>query len=283
MVKILPCTLARLCLLLCVTLACLDASANIFGSDKRIQMDQAGPFAEKGMEVIRAVGKIEGEENAGTAWILPGGCHIATNFHVVFFKSKAGNRIITARPRKGHTVVFKIGADSLKPGVFADTVKASVEDWMGYADDFQGKAQDLVVLKLDPCLGTKYGWIEYERPTYGSMPAGDLMVVAFSPSRSGLPGITVEHNCHAQDDGPVYGLFGIDCTLEDGNSGGVVLHKKNDQYKAVGVIQSRFNPTNRVLPSYHVDHRNIAIWVGSFFDFFDRVLGLIQPQSAGQK
>jgi len=57
-------------------------------------------------------------------------------------------------------------------------------------------AGDWAILRLDECLGKKYGFLKYARPVHDSpMPEGELMTIGFPRSRANHTGITVETGC----------------------------------------------------------------------------------------
>jgi hypothetical protein len=132
--------------------------------------------------------------------------------------------------------------------------------------DFHGMAGDWAILRLDHCLGKKYGYLKHARPDRDSpMPVGELMTAGFPGSRASQPGITVETGCKARDHGPVAELVGVDCAFESGMSGGPVLERQPDgSWLVVGLIQQSIDAVDGILPTYSMAHRNQMLHVSAF-------------------
>jgi hypothetical protein len=135
-------------------------------------------------------------------------------------------------------------------------------------------AGDWAILRLDDCLGRKYGYLKPVRSVRsGPMPAGELMTVGFPASRASRPGITVERGCKARDHGPVAGLVGVDCAFESGMSGGPILERQADgRWLVVGLIQQSMAPVDGLLPRYSMPHRNQMLCVTAFQKALDNAL-----------
>jgi V8-like Glu-specific endopeptidase len=253
-------------------MACAPAAhANVFVEDRRRQHDSTLP-------IFRSVGLLyHPEAGAGGTAFLVGNCHIVTAYHVAFMKERnavTGN-VETIRGRRGHAAEFLIGPDPDVPARFASMTRATVVDFGKFSKaDFHGMAGDWAILKLDDCLGKKYGFLKYARPfSNSSMPEGELMTVGFPKSRASLAGITVERGCKARDHGPVAGLVGVDCAFESGMSGGPVLEQQTDRgWLVVGLIQQSMAGVEEVLPSYSMAHRNQVVYVTAFWKALDKAL-----------
>ena len=239
------------------------AQANIFVEDRREQRDATLP-------IFRSVGLLHhAEAGAGGTAFLVSSCHIATAYHVAFIRGRnpRTGAVEISRPRVGHTAEFLIGPDPRVASKFAAKARATVVAFGHFSrSDFHGMAGDWAILRLDDCLGKKYGYLNYARPDQDSpMPAGELMTVGFPRSRASQPGITVESGCKARDHGPVAGLVGVDCAFESGMSGGPVLERQSDgRWLVVGLIQQSMAPVERLLPTYSMDHRNQIVYVTAF-------------------
>jgi len=175
----------------------------------------------------------------------------------------------------GQTAEFVIGPDPANPGRFFAHARATVIAFGNFSDrDFDGMAGDWAILRLDECLGKKFGFLKYSRSGHeGPLPRGDLMTIGFPRSRGRQAGITVETGCRARDHGPVEGLMGVDCAFEAGMSGGPVLERQVDgSWLVVGLIQQSMGGTDKLLPSYSMAYRNQAVSVTAFRNALDGVL-----------
>ena len=247
------------------------AQANVFVEDRREQRDaNLPPFRSVGVLNHRAAGA------GGTAFLVSS-CHIATAYHVAFVSGRnpRTGAVEISRPRIGQTADFVVGPDPRVASKFAAKTRATVVAFGRFSrSDFTGMAGDWAILRLDNCLGRKYGYLKYARPDPDSpMPAGPLMTIGFPRSRASRPGITVENGCKARDHGPVADLVGVDCAFESGMSGGPVLERQIDgSWLVVGLIQQSMAPVDEVLPTYSMAHRNQMVYVTAFRKAIDNAL-----------
>lgn len=247
------------------------AHANIFVADRREQREAAPP-------PFRSVGVLHhaGIGAGGTAFLVSS-CHVATAYHVAFMSGRdpRTGAVEIGLPRLNRPAEFLVGPDAKVPGKFAAKTRATVAAFGRFSkSEFKGMAGDWAILRLDACLGRKYGYLKYARPERDSpMPAGTLMTIGFPASRAGRPGITVESGCRARDHGPVAGLVGVDCAFESGMSGGPVLERQADgAWRVVGLIQQSMAPVDGVLPEYSMTHRNQMVYVTAFRKAIDNAL-----------
>jgi hypothetical protein len=247
------------------------AHANIFVADRREQRDAALP-------PFRSVGVLHHPDaGAGGTAFLVSSCHIATAYHVAFMdpRNRRSGARETGRPRVGYGAEFLVAPDPKVPLKFAAKTRATVVAFGHFSKStFKGMAGDWAILRLDECLGTKYGYLKYARPDRDSpMPTGALMTIGFPGSRASQPGITVETGCKARDHGPVAELVGVDCAFESGMSGGPVLERQSDgTWRVVGLIQQSMAPVAGVLPEYSMTHRNQMVYVTAFRKAIDNAL-----------
>jgi hypothetical protein len=252
---------------------CLVAQAtlaNIFVEDRREQRDAEQP-------ILRSVGMLHhAAAGVGGTAFLVSRCHVATAFHVAFVGTpKPGTSAVEYRPGIGRTAEFLIGPDAVQGSRFAAKTRATVVAFGRFSPaDFRDMAGDWAILRLDACLGKKYGHLKYARPGKDdTLPAGALMAIGFPRSHASRPGISVEVGCKARDHGPVAGLVGIDCAFESGMSGGPVLECQADgSWLVVGLIQQSMAPVDGVLPGYSMQHRNQMLSVSAFWKGLDNVL-----------
>jgi len=243
-------------------LAATAAQANIFVLDRREQRDGALP-------PYRSVGVLHhpATRAGGTAFLI-GRCHVLTAYHVAFMRdvdAKTGK--VRLDPAKlGHTAEFLIGPDAQVAGRFAAKTRARVVAFGRFSpDDYVGMAGDWTLLRLDRCLGEKYGFLALARATGEPLPEGALMTAGFPHSRRQQPGITIETGCKARDHGPAAGLVGIDCAFENGMSGGPVWEKGTDgRWRVVGLVQQSLGAVGHTLPAYAMEHRNQMLAASAF-------------------
>ncbi len=236
--------------------------ANIFVLDRREQRDGALP-------PYRSVGVLHhpATRSGGTAFLV-GRCHVVTAFHVAFMRDvdAATGQVGLGPAKLGHAAEFLIGPDAKEAGRFAAKTRARVVAFGRFSpDDYQGMAGDWALLRLDHCLGEKYGFLALASATGEPMPKSELMTAGFPHSRRQKPGITIEIGCKARDYGPAAGLVGIDCAFESGMSGGPVWAKQADgRWRVVGLIQQSLGAVDRALPAYAMEHRNQMLAADAF-------------------
>lgn len=237
------------------------AAANIFVKDRRVQDEGTRP-------PFRSVGMLHhpDAEAGGTAFLVSS-CHIATAYHVAFLSREDPGALARRKATPDDAPEFLVGPDPALASRFIDKTRARVVAFGRFsAKDYRGMAGDWAILRLDDCLGTKYGYLRYARHApSGPMPSGALMTIGFPASRSGLTGITVERGCKARDFGPVADLIGVDCAFEGGMSGGPILERQGDgSWLVVGLIQQSLGSVDGVLPGYAMTHRNQMLAVTAF-------------------
>lgn len=236
-------------------------AANVFVADRRMQDDGTRP-------PVRSVGVLHRTATSagGTAFLFSA-CHVATAYHVAFASLQSVGTDAAPSRSTGDTLEFMIGPDPRAPSRFATSTHAHIVAFGQFsAKDFRGMAGDWAILRLDDCLGKKYGYLRYpRRAATGPMPSGPLMTIGYPASRSGQVRLTVERGCKARDHGPVADLIGVDCAFENGMSGGPVLEQQSDgSWLVVGLVQQSMGSVDGVLPEYSIEHRNQMLSVEAF-------------------
>jgi hypothetical protein len=243
-------------------LAATGVQANIFVLDQREQRDASQP-------PLRSVGVLHhpATGGGGTAFLV-GRCHALTAHHVAFTRGAddATGHAAARAPKVGHTAEFLAGPETKEAGRFAARTRARVVAFGRFDDaDYAGMAGDWALLRLDTCLGDRYGFLALAPDSGEPMPAGTLMTAGFPHSRRQQPGITVEVGCRARDHGPVLGLVGLDCAFESGMSGGPVWEKQADgRWRVVGLVQQSLGSVDHALPAYSMQHRNQMLAASAF-------------------
>lgn len=232
--------------------------------------DPKGRFTK----LVGELTQIKDAKGAGNAFIVGAqGCHIVSNFHVAFGKSKdpkTGEIEIVENADVGHKVNFAFDLDA-KTGKFKRSMKATVVEFGNYeADTKTGLLGDLAILRLDSCLGREFAGPELDRPdTAKSVPSGKLMTVSTSrkatdPRQSE---ILVEEGCKADSQTPIGGVMVSNCETPPGTSGSMVLEQGADQnWRLVGISTS-----NRTLKDGTVV--SFAIYSRVLTKFIDSVIG----------
>ena len=251
-----------------LTLVARVAIANVFVADHRVQNDGArAPF--------RAVGVLRHSGIGGGTAFLVSSCHIATAYHVAVL-SRENESLEALAQRKtsaDDAPEFLLGPDPEVASHFMAKTRARIVAFGLFSPrNYRGMAGDWAILKLDECLGRKYGYLRYARhDERESMPSGPLMTIGFPASRSRQTGITIERGCKARDFGPVADLVGVDCAFENGMSGGPILERQGDgSWLVVGLIQQSLDAVTGILPRYSMTHRNQMLAVTAFRKALDR-------------
>ena len=199
-------------------------------AQSRQPVDPMSPFAK----LTGQLSQTPGSSAFGNAFIVgQDGCHILTNFHVAFGKSKdpkTGEIKFVDNIDVGHTVYFAFDLDA-RTGKFQRTMKAKVVEYGDYeAGTAPGMLGDIALLRLETCLGPKYAGIEIDRPAPGKrVPTGELMTISSSRDASGKNEVLVEEGCHALPFTAVTGIILASCESVPGMSGAMILELGEDQ------------------------------------------------------
>ncbi len=257
------------------------ALANTFGRDRREQQS-----AE--LEHNRSVGRIQNKLGfASTAFLVEDECTVMTNYHVAFASQNdaAPGAVRIYRGKKGERSTFMIGRFGPGPFDFRVKVGATVAGIGTYAkNDARGRTGDWVIYRLDHCVGNEFGFLKVKKADLDVLaaPNGRLKVISFGQSTMVKPGVAVEV-CRARDNGPAWGLVGVDCTFEGGVSGSPVLELQgNGEWLVVGIAAGRENPVSDVLPTYSSDHRNVMVYASAWNQALEEVVRNARAQQAVQ-
>ncbi len=253
--------------------------ANTFGKDRREQQSVE-------LEHNRSVGRIVNQNGfRGTAFLVKDECTVMTNYHVAFAAEENPETgvVKTYRfrgPRDPESVrlsraTFYIGRNGSGPLDFKVKVGASIVAVGTYAkNDARGRTGDFAIYRLDECVGRQFGFLEVKKTELDTLaaPVRGLKMISYGSSTSLKAGVAVEE-CWARDNGPAWGLVGVDCTFEGGGSGSPILEKQlNGQWLVVGIATSRENATTEILPAYNDNHRNVMVYASAWKDALEKAV-----------
>ncbi len=249
-------------------LVLMSASAMAESTGRKVVDPESNPYAKLVGELTQA----KDVKGAGNAFIVGSeGCHIVTNYHVAFGKSKdvkTGEIEIVDNADVGHVVNFAFDLDG-KTGKFKRQMKAKVIDFGNYeATSTRGLVGDLAILKLESCLGKGFAGPELDRPERGKfVPIGSLITISSSSDNKGLNAIQVEEDCVAQPKTPIAGVFLSNCYIESGMSGSMILEKGVDgKNRLVGVTTSEF-------VMFDGSRKTVAIYSSALAKLIDSAIG----------
>jgi hypothetical protein len=147
----------RLALACLALLQATAAHAHVYGIDRRVQRDaDVLPY--------RAVGMLVDPRTAMAARLPRRALPRRQCAPRTVRRRGAARSGETAWPRR--SVRFLVGPQPGKARVFASSTIATVVDAGRFTqDDFAGAAGDWAILRLDDCLGDRYGWLRVDRDT----------------------------------------------------------------------------------------------------------------------
>jgi len=241
-------------LLAAALLAAGGAAANIFVVDDRVTRarDDGSPFAAVGVITQTTPGR---DIRFGTATLI-GPCHALTAHHTAFRTPE--------RAGTGEASLLYFGPpDGDFP--FADRVTAHPVAWGDLAAHTH---EDWAVLRLETCVGERWGWWPVE-----AMSAEDAMARPGAFADAGYPAVgprevvTVDPECTVHEAAGSVPGWGIDCAVRRGQSGGPVFYRDGDgRPRLVAIVKGDFFPYDGVIPRWDRNGANIAIPVANFIE-----------------
>lgn len=244
------------------------------GAQSRKFIDPKSEFGK----LTGVVSQLDGSGFVGNGFVVGGGgCHVVTNVHIAFGKSRDadGRTVLMDSVSVGHVLKFQFDFDP-KAKRFKRESKASVVEFGNYdTQTRRGRTQDVVVLKLENCLGPEYGNLQFDPDAASKrFPEGELLSISYS-NLNGEYGI-VSESCTAAQSTPITGLMITNCHLVEGMSGAMYLEKSklDGQYRLVGIQQGR---------DIMADGQNVAVGVyaRTFNKIIDSALGAASPIAIG--
>ena len=235
------------------------------------------PKSEYG-KLAGIVSQLDGTGAIGNAFVIgAGGCHIVTNVHVAFGKSRDadGTTVLMDNVSVGHTLKFQFDFDTKTKRIKRE-MKASVVEFGNYDPQTRrGRTQDVVVLKLADCLGPQYGNLLFDQDASKKrFPEGELLTISFS-KLNGEFGL-VSERCKSASHTPITGLFITNCHSADGMSGMLYLEKSiaDGKFRVVGIHQGRETMADgQDVP--------VAVYARAFNPIIDSALGEGSPIAIG--
>ena len=177
----------------------LASTPSIAEVSARKPIDPKGQFAKLAGQITQ----LPGEKTTmwGNAFVVGAeGCHILTNFHVVFGKQMddSGAVELIDNVDVGHAVNFSFDLDA-KSGKFKRTMKAKVVEFGNFEEGTsRGLLGDIALLRLENCLGKEYGQLEIDRPENGKLlPTGRLMTINVMKDASGKNVMMSQDTCQS--------------------------------------------------------------------------------------
>ncbi len=250
----------------------IATSAFAQSKGRKVIDPKSNPYAK----LVGELTQVKDAKGAGNAFIVGSeGCHIVTNYHVPFAKSKDQNtgEIETIdNADVGQVVNVAVHLDA-KTGKFKRQMKAKVIEFGNYeATSTRGLVGDVAVLQLESCLGKEYAGPELDRPEQGKfVPTGSLTTLSTGRNDKGLNEIFVEEGCLAQSRTQIAGAMFSSCHAEEGMSGSMILEKSADGKDRLVGMTTRYKDMN------DGSRISIAIYSRALNKIIDSAIGEQQP------
>lgn len=241
------------------TLSGLSAEANIFVEDLRQDIFPV-PMELQPIGMLRAV---PDDARWGTAFLV-GECHVLTAFHVAFPTHESPDFVPSSNIKSSFHVGRTVeGRDT--PQGFSGRSLGTPIAWGKYqTETYAGLHGDWALLRLDDCLGRRFGTISLLPPIAAHKERSHVIQTASLPQdRKHQPGLTVEKNCRIRDFGPGL-LAGVDCATVVGASGGPILEEIDGKPYAIGMMIREMQLQQGVLASYDARARNLVLLSEAF-------------------
>ncbi len=211
-----------------------------------------------------------GSSSYGNATIVDA-CHVLTNFHVAFGKSKdpvTGKIEIFENPEVGRRIDFSYGLDAAS-GQMTMKTKATVIEFDDYAPGVgRGMVADKALLRLDDCVAQDFLNVEVDRPAADQrVPAGNLIAIGIT-KEAGKFKVHTMKNCPSDPATIVTGLFLANCGMPRGTSGSLIAssERSDGKLRMVGLTTDAKKFADGSLATY-------AIYSKALVKFLDSALG----------
>jgi V8-like Glu-specific endopeptidase len=191
-----------------------EGPATIFGADKRVYVTTArgSPFSPVGL--VRRGSLME---HYGTGTLIDQ-CDVLTSQHI----------LTTGASAIGRRVKFTAGLGTLDQASSGGTVvlTGGRETHQSPKEHYEAVAHDWMVVRLDKCLGTTFGYAELRAlPPGGDL--GGLESLGYPVDRDRRKGATLDPSCKVS---AVYTLVWLnDCATLPGSSGGPLFRLSRSQ------------------------------------------------------
>ncbi len=219
---------------------------------------------------------IPGKPNlVGNAFLIGAdGCHILSNYHVVFANSvdPVTKKVNLVKPRSvrapGYEVDFAFDLDG-STGKFRRRAKAVVVEIANYDQTTtEGLTQDMVLLRLKTCAGKAFAGPELDHPEpLEFVPTGKLRTIGTRRKDNGTAELLVETGCVSATATSIAGTFISNCFVEPGMSGSMILETSAaGQLRLVGITTAQQSTIDGSIYS-------VAVHSSSVTPFIESVLG----------
>ena len=236
---------------------------NVFsgtGVDNRVPMQRS---TASGLSPVGAVDDTV-SHSYGTAFLISS-CHVLTNYHVAL----PTDRVSTSGA--GSDLTFYIGGPS-GGQPYTDKTHARVVAWGNYVVNDGGRIHympinDWAVLKLDACLGARYGYMDLT-----PMPAPAVDALGLPLATAGFPGDHAHdvlwgvHDCEIHATG--FGAMWLhDCSTTEGSSGSPIFFRDaTGSVHVVAMVSAAIRDVQPVLSRYDSAAANVAVPIDGIYD-----------------
>ena len=171
------------------------------------------------------------------------GCHVLTNFHVVFYAGVNPDGQITLRsdPAVGGGVTFSYNPDDA--GKFQNVVRGKVVAFGNFMRGVpRGRLGDVALIRLSECQkGIQPLRFDATALAKG-IPEGKLSTLTVIRTKEGSNVVVMEHGCQAFRNTPVTGLILTTCIAEPGTSANLLLSRDREGTYFIVAIGSGHGP-----------------------------------------
>ena len=157
------------------------------------------------------------------------GCHILTNFHVVFYAgvNSDGQNTVRADPAVGGSVTFSYNPDDA--GKFQNVVRGKIVAFGNYMRGApRGRLEDLALIRLSDCQKGIVPMRFDATALSKGIPEGQLSTLTVIRTKEKLNVVVMENGCQAFRNTPVTGLILTTCIAEGGTSANLLLSRDRD-------------------------------------------------------
>jgi hypothetical protein len=172
------------------------------------------------------------------------GCHVMTNFHVAFAKTKdsEGKIVFVDNIDVGHPVLVMANIQSNGK---MTKLKGKVVEYGNYnSRRLRGRSEDIAIIKLDTCLGPEFGIARIDNPKREvTVPQTAIATLSLEKIDAERSVVMHEEECFSFLKAPTRWVFFQTCATLDGMSGSPIFRKDADGgYTIVGMTTGSIFP-----------------------------------------